>query len=370
MKLERSFTVTSEAELREVIPSPHPDLQNKNLHCLESASQTFMAYAPLLSVSTQNEHGYIDVFVIGDTPGFVHIVDANTLLIPVYADEQSQRCIDNIRNNPFIGTFFIVPGIEEIYRLNGSAQIIDDRQQIESFFPQAPRLHAVIQVGVQESFFHCAKALVRSHFWEAERYVSTNETFLPLARNYVHVHTELNEHSRSFLASAPVLFIGTAHHQRGDASPRGDHTGFVHIIDNKTLLIPDRPGNRLLYNFINIVNSEVAGIVFLVPGTNWVMHVNGKVTIVKEHTLLEPLSVKGKRPALGIWLELEQVTMYYSSALETARLWDPACHVDRASFPSLGKLFMQQMQPFGRADNLDADTIDYNLKIDKETNLY
>lgn len=112
---------------------------------------------------------------------------------------------------------------------------------------------------------------------------------------------KLDRHCRNFIALSPFLVIGTASADRtADCSPRGDAPGFVSVLDDATLLIPDRPGNNRVDTMANIVENPNVGLIFFVPGMNETLRVNGKAQVTTDAVLLEPLSVNGKAPRTGI----------------------------------------------------------------------
>lgn len=162
--------------------------------------------------------------------------------------------------------------------------------------------------------------------------------------------SRLDVHCRNFIAASPFLVIATSDADGAcDASPRGDAPGFVAVLDDTTLLIPDRPGNKRLDTLGNLLDNPQVGLIFFVPGMNETLRVNGRVRIVTDDARLEPLSVKGKQPITGLLVEVEEAFLHCAKALIRSRLWDPDIQIDRKSFPTLGKMIADQI------DGVDED---------------
>lgn len=154
----------------------------------------------------------------------------------------------------------------------------------------------------------------------------------------------LDRHCRAFIALSPFIVVATADASgRADASPRGDPPGFVAILDDTTLLIPDRTGNRRADSSLNITENPHVGILFMVPGINETLRVNGKVRVTIDPALLAPLSVTGKMPTAGILVAIEEVFFHCAKPLIRSDLWNPDRRVERGRFPSLGRILADQI---------------------------
>ena len=153
----------------------------------------------------------------------------------------------------------------------------------------------------------------------------------------------LDEHCRAFIGLSPFCVLGTAAADgSADCSPKGDAPGFVQVLDDETLLIPDRLGNNRVDSMSNIVENPNVSLIFLVPGMNETLRVNGKATITTDDSLLEPLSVNGKQPKTGLVVKVDEAFLHCAKALMRSKLWDPERHIDRKSFPSLGRILADQ----------------------------
>lgn len=156
--------------------------------------------------------------------------------------------------------------------------------------------------------------------------------------------TRLDRHARAFIALSPFLVIASADAEgRCDATPRGDAPGFVAVLDEVTLLIPDRIGNRRVDTMMNVAGNPQLGLIFLVPGINETLRVNGRAAMTRDAALLAPLAAQGKPPLAGLLVTVEEVFFHCGKAMMRSGLWDPAKQVPRASFPSLGRILADQL---------------------------
>ena len=153
----------------------------------------------------------------------------------------------------------------------------------------------------------------------------------------------LDKHCRAFIARSPFICVGTASATgRADVSPRGDAPGFVQVLDDNTIFIPDRPGNNRLDTMSNILENSNVGILFMVPGFEDLLRINGQATIVHDPVLLERAAVKGKTPKIGIRVTVDEAYLHCAKAVRRSKLWDEASRQDRRELPTLGKMILEQ----------------------------
>src|SRR5690606_22910928 len=149
----------------------------------------------------------------------------------------------------------------------------------------------------------------------------------------------LDHNCRRFIELSPLVCLATARPGGlADNSPRGDAPGFVKVLDERTLLIPDRPGNNRLDSMANIVHNPNVGLLFLIPGVNETLRVNGRARLVTRPDLLQRFEVRGRAPKIAIMVEVVEAFLHCSKALLRARLWQEDARVDRAVLPSLGRM--------------------------------
>jgi uncharacterized protein len=156
--------------------------------------------------------------------------------------------------------------------------------------------------------------------------------------------SRLDKHCRDFIARSPFLVIASADPAgHCDASPKGDAPGFVRVIDDATLLIPDRLGNNRVDTLGNLLARPGIGLIFFVPGINETLRVNGSARITTDPELLEPLAVNGKTPRSGILIAAEEVYFHCGKALIRSDLWNPEKMLKMSDFPSLGRIIAEQI---------------------------
>jgi len=169
------------------------------------------------------------------------------------------------------------------------------------------------------------------------------------------VADRLNDLTRRFVDLSPFVLLATsAPDGTCDVSPRGDPPGFVRVLDERTLLLPDRPGNKLADSLRNVLRNPHVGLLFLVPGVGDTLRVNGRATLVTDEDLLAPCAVEGKVPTLGLRIEVDEVFTHCSKAFLRARLWDPETFVDRSELPSSGEVH-RSLNPDFDAERYDAE---------------
>ena len=170
----------------------------------------------------------------------------------------------------------------------------------------------------------------------------------------------LDVHCRNFIALSPLCVLSSSNADgQADASPRGDPPGFVKVLDERTLLLPDRPGNNQVDSLQNIVENPGVGLLFLVPGMNETLRVKGKAEITTDTEWLESLTVLGKAPRSGLKIAVEEVFLHCGRALIRSRIWDPEVQIDRSSYPTYGQVLADQI---AGADSrqIDADEDEAN----------
>ena len=156
----------------------------------------------------------------------------------------------------------------------------------------------------------------------------------------------LNDLTRQFIERSPFVCVATSRPDGGlDVSPLGDPAGVVRILDERTLLLPDRPGNKLADTLTNLLEDPRIALLFLVPGIGDSFRVNGRARIVDDPELLAGSEVEGKTPKLGLLVEIEEAFTQCSKALVRSDLWNPEKHVDRSELPKSGAILASIADP-------------------------
>lgn len=174
----------------------------------------------------------------------------------------------------------------------------------------------------------------------------------------------LDGHCRRFIALSPFLVIGTTDGQGVDVSPRGDPPGFVQVLDDTTLLLPDRPGNNRVDTFGNLLAAPGVGLIFFVPGIEETLRVNGTGSITTDAALLAGAEVNGRAPRTGLVIAVDEAYFHCAKALKRSALWDPSAQVERSGFPTLGRILADQRAA------ADADEADARINLSYVERLY
>lgn len=178
--------------------------------------------------------------------------------------------------------------------------------------------------------------------------------------------SHLDKHSRRFLELSPFFCIGS-HRADGsaDVSPRGGEPGLVQPLDDTHVALPDRPGNNRLDTLENIIATPSVGMLFFLPGVTDMMRINGVASITTAPDLMERFVHDGKAPRSVIVVETREVYFHCSKALLRSELWNPARHVPKGGFPTLGQIARDQFRLL-----VPAKVIDLALAHDAKKNLY
>lgn len=149
---------------------------------------------------------------------------------------------------------------------------------------------------------------------------------------------EIDDICRAFIAKSPFIIIGTSDGgEQFDLSPKGDPEGFVQVLDNKRLAIPDRLGNRRIDTFRNLLKNPRIGLIFLIPGNNDTLRINGEARIVRDEAVREKMAVNGKLPDFAIVVYVERALLHCPKCMLRSKLWQPEAWPDKAGTPSLAE---------------------------------
>jgi PPOX class probable FMN-dependent enzyme len=175
----------------------------------------------------------------------------------------------------------------------------------------------------------------------------------------------LDRHCRRFIELSPFVCLATAGADgAADNSPRGDAPGFVEVVDDKTLILPDRPGNNRIDSLSNIVHNPHVGLLFFIPGVTETLRLNGRARLVTSPDLLDRHAVDGRAPGLVIVVTVDQVFLQCSKALIRSRLWRDDAKVDRKALPTLGQMIADVVDARASTDTVKEydDLIDQNIR--------
>ena len=176
----------------------------------------------------------------------------------------------------------------------------------------------------------------------------------------------LDDHCRRFVEMSPFLCLATSRPDGGsDNSPRGDVPGFVMIPDDKTLILPDRPGNNRIDSLTNIVHNPHVGLLFFIPGITETLRVNGRARLVATPDILARLAVDGRAPKVAMVITVDQAFLHCSKALIRSRLWQDDAKVDRKVLPTLGRMIADVVDRKTGTRSDPGTVRDYDAYIDQ-----
>lgn len=249
--------------------------------------------------------------MIGGEPGFSAVESDDRLGLPFP---------DDAAPGTAVSTLFLLPGWREALRINGRLD------------PSGPE-----GLVVEEAFVHRGKAVIRSRLWDEPA---------PPSEPVPHPGgSPLDASVRAFLASSPfVVLISEDGSGNADASPKGDPPGFVHVVDDTTLAIPDRRGNRRTDTLHNIVEDPELALLALVPGDDRVLEVAGTARVTDDDSLRSVMAVNGRRPHVALVLAVRTARLAPCPAVSAAGLWESANHVRVDDLPKAGSIWSDHVK--------------------------
>ena len=182
--------VTTVDELRAIVGHPNEYVANKVKDRLSAIQQDWLAHSPLGFVATTDADGRVDVSPKGDPPGFVHIIDDTTIAIPERPGNKRVDGYLNVLQRPHVGTVFLIPGRGDTLRINGTARVVANADYFDTMMVQGKRPILALEIDIEEVFFHCAKAFLRSDAWQPDTW---NPTAVPSVAQIAKAMTRVDE---------------------------------------------------------------------------------------------------------------------------------------------------------------------------------
>lgn len=173
----------------------------------------------------------------------------------------------------------------------------------------------------------------------------------PMSRATDKVLDHLDKHCRAVIELSPFCVIATQGDNGADVSPRGDPPGFVQVLDDRTLLLPDRVGNNRLDAMSNLLGNPRIGMLFLVPGMGETLRINGTARITDDASVLESCAMQGRAPKVGLVVRVEEVFLHCAKALSRSGLWDASRQIDRAILPSYAEMLLDHVNGLTESEN-------------------
>lgn len=187
----------------------------------------------------------------------------------------------------------------------------------------------------------------------------------PLPRSLVKELDRISDDYRAFIEKAPFVTVATCGPEGLDCSPRGDPAGFVRVVDEKTLMLPDRRGNNRIDSMRNLVRDPRISLLFLIPGVNETMRINGRADIVVDPELCESFAMGGKLPRSVLVVTVDRIYFQCQKALVRSRLWDVEAQIPRSDLPSTGKMLEALSE-----NDFDGEEYDRNYPKHMQKTIY
>jgi predicted pyridoxine 5'-phosphate oxidase superfamily flavin-nucleotide-binding protein len=311
IKDNSAWAILSDLQLRKIIPT-HASLLDKRIQpTLDFFSSEYMNKA-CIAILGSSSH---------DIP-MIPICYQSSFTIK----DDTHIELDNLNFNNVINTnkqpchaslFIIVPGIGHSLRINGELNIINSQQAI---------------FNIKGVYFHCSRASVRSDFWKPR---SINQQ--------VNLITEDN-----IISQSPYALLKTQNTiGKTEISPRGDEIGFIKVLNNTTLFMPERPGNKVAVSLRNIIECPAVELLFMVPGSAYTLNVKGQAYVSTQPELLSMSQINNKLPKTGIIIKVDSKQFQFNNSINHSGLWDEDKAVDKNSLTSFSKALSSHMNGIG-----------------------
>ncbi|MCM3718049.1 pyridoxamine 5'-phosphate oxidase family protein [Fictibacillus phosphorivorans] len=180
----------------------------------------------------------------------------------------------------------------------------------------------------------------------------------PSIRGQNKVISAIDEHCREFIRKSPFVVLATSDAAGNcDSSPRGDAPGFVYVVDDQHLIIPERPGNKRADSMFNLLENPRVGLLFMIPGMGETLRINGEATIIRDEDILEKMAVNGKPPQLGIVVKVEQCFMHCGKAFKRSGLWEQKKWLAKEEQPNAAKIIADHVNLPGMTEEVVAEAL-------------
>ncbi|APR75583.1 Phosphohydrolase (MutT/nudix family protein) [Minicystis rosea] len=315
--------LTTAPELEAIIGTPSPAVLMKQIDALDDGCRRVLASAPVAGFGFRDAANVPHTTFIGGQRGFAHMNSPTRIAFDLPSGHPAPK------PGSGVSLVFLLPGVGETLRLNGSV---------------AERGVGQVVVAVEEAYVHCARSILRSGLWNAARaapatsganaHVASNDETGPLRTTAV----------AGFLASSPFAVVSSWDSKgSSDTSPRGDHPGFLRILDGHTLVIPDRRGNQRTDTLHNLLMCDQISVAAVVPGRDDVLHVRGTAYATDDAALLSTMALAGKAPQLALVIRVERADVLANEAVQASNLWLASTHLDRSDAPDLMGMAAQHL---------------------------
>lgn len=313
---DTSAYVTCDADLEAVVGGRPAAIMLKSIRFLDEHCRRFLTCSPFAVLGTTTGDGSLQTIALGGAPG-VTAPRSDTVL--TLGDLSGRDVVDGAP----AGLIALVPGYGETLRINGRLRVDDGAATLD----------------VEEAFLHCAKAILRSELWVTPEAPATGDD-------------EPGPAIDAFLADAPfVVLVSTDAEGHADASPKGDPRGLIRQIDDHTIAIADRPGNRRTDTLHNLMDDPRLALLAIRPGSQDVVELRGTARVRTDGALLESMRLRNRTPKAAIVLDVEHRELRHEPAVADADLWNPTRRIADGALPRAATIWADHVRR-----NTDAGT--------------
>ncbi|BFM13953.1 hypothetical protein R50073_01360 [Maricurvus nonylphenolicus] len=338
MSVQHHFIHTLE-QLRQVIPAPPAMLAKRILPALDAYCQNLISKSCLVAVGS---------FSAAESPASaVTLIALKQETLKITSESMIDIVLDNTADfdthsqaRP-VSLYFFMPGIGYGLRVNGILTVIKSGDGYR------------LNVVVTAAYLQCSRAKVRAGFWQSH-----------------YPQCEVFNDPKAFLASSSYGLMLTQNAEgETELSPRGDPAGFARWLDNESLVLPERPGNKVAVSLRNILQDNTIRLLFFIPGSTQILQVSGLASVSRDPQLLATMAINNKSPKLAIVIAGVKASLSVSPALETSQLWNSTSFLNEKSLPSFAKMMGEHMSGKGIKGKLSSALVDVVVKKDLK-NLY
>ncbi len=307
--IDVSAVVACDAELEAVVGSRPGAVMLKSIRFLDEHCEEFLACSPFAVIGTTTGEGSLQTIALGGEPG--HAAPRSDTVLDL-GDVSDKDVVDGAP----AGLIALVPGYGETLRINGRLRVRDD----------------ITTLDVEEALLHCAKAIMRSELWATR---GTPEPSGDVAAPTI----------AAFLADAPfVVVVSTDAEGHADASPKGDPPGLVRQIDDTTIAMADRPGNRRTDTLHNLMGDRRVALLAIRPGSEHVVEIRGTARVCTDDALLESMRCRDRTPKVALLVDVEHRELRNEPALSAADLWNPGRRIADGALPRAATIWADHVR--------------------------
>ncbi len=352
--MELKKIITNEQALRDIIPA-YPAIMDKRIKPqLDSYSLEFINLAPIATLGfSDHQQGmhYLDL-----KNCHFKVVSNNRLTFTLPSTQ-----ISDTKFKSHCSLYFLIPGVGHGLRVNGHTVQTNERELIEE---------QKLSIHIDEVYVHCSRAIVRSKLWKQDPDKINADTLQGLNSSQGQF-TVLDSNIQNFIKSSPFIFLKTQD-EKGhcELSPRGDPEQIVNIVNNTTLLIAERAGNKVAKSMRNILLNPSVCLSFLIPQVHNSLTITGKAQITHDSELLTPLTINKKTPKVGILISIQNVSFTnQKNGLMSSDIWNSENYISEKSLTAFSKVLSHHMNGTGLLGKVSTPVINAIVRHDLK-NLY